>query len=68
MTTLIEKIEKIDPEAAEYLRGDAHKLESFVSNINYLTGIMSWCETPQGWDYWNDIRNILDAQEVADEE
>ena len=62
---LIEAVRAIDENAAEYLEHEAPKLNSYgsgegdVFNAFPLDSIMAWSETPQGHDYWRNIRNLL---------
>ena len=57
---LCKRVEKIDPEAAEYMRGEAKKLPDFseYSNIN---DCFYWINTPQGFNYWWGIEEKLNG-------
>ena len=52
---LVEKIQRVDPDAAIYLRFD-------LENVNYardLSGVMEWDKTPQGFDFWCELNRKL---------
>ena len=46
---------KVDPDAENYLRFDAKKLETFssISGRDTLKRIFTWSDSPQGHDYWS---------------
>lgn len=52
---LIDKVEKINPEAAEYLRTEVPKLPSFNAGRKDLITLFLWNDSPQGREYWNNI-------------
>lgn len=60
-TALIESVRKIDPDAAEYMAGPAHKLSGF-SPQKHLDAAFIWSKTPQGLDYWEQINGLLYIQ------
>ena len=62
MKNLLERIERIDPEAARYIREDAPRLDSYRESSDLL-GLFLWNLTPQGGVYWADIYNTLDYQD-----
>lgn len=64
---LIQQVEAIDPEAAEYLRTEARELESFTE-CAVLNGVFIWDDSPQGHDYWNDLYTQVYAIELGMEE
>lgn len=55
---LCKRVEKIDKNAAEYMRGDARKLVSFMETDDILR-CFAWKDTIQGFDYWFNICNKL---------
>lgn len=58
---LIERVAKVDIQAALYLRHDARQLKSFTNPLisclpkSDVSTAFRWAETPQGYDYWLDI-------------
>ena len=57
---LCKRVESIDKKAAEYMRGDARKLDDFYESGD-ISECFTWCDTPQGGQYWNNIDEILDS-------
>lgn len=57
---LCKRVEAIDKKAAEYMRGDARKMRSFYENKD-ISVCFLWRHTPQGWQYWNNIDDILNG-------
>ena len=55
---LIEKVKKISPFAADYLKEKAINLPEFEYDSE-LSGCFYWDDTPQGHDYWKIIDKIL---------
>ena len=55
---LIERVRKIDKEAAEYLERDAPVLKSFAPADN-LHACFIWATTPKGEQYWNNLSYLL---------
>lgn len=55
---LIREVEKIDPEAADYLQKDAQKLPAFQF-ASHLRVVFIWNSSPQGHTYWHTIANQL---------
>jgi hypothetical protein len=55
---LIMRVKKLDAEAAAYMKDHATKLEDFEYGGD-LVGCFVFKKTPQGHDYWMDIRNKL---------
>lgn len=55
---LCNAVEKIDKDAAEYLRGDAKNLR-FFRESNRLNCCFGWLESPQGFDYWDNINKQI---------
>lgn len=48
------RVEKIDAEAAEYMRKEAIKLKNF-EYFGFLIMSFRFADTPQGFEYWNNI-------------
>lgn len=59
---LIERVRKIDPEAAEYLSGPAREVESF-NPWGEIDGLFLWKNTPQGPKYWRALMIRLRKKE-----
>lgn len=59
---LIDRVAKIDIQAAMYLRYDAQNLELFGHDGD-ISHVMYWADTPQGFDYWADIADKLSGDE-----
>jgi hypothetical protein len=59
---LIERVRKIDSEAADYMEEEAPKLCDF-NESNVLWDCFIWMHTPQGTDYWADISDKLGENE-----
>ena len=57
--TMIERIRVLDPEAAEYIENEAPVLESYDKNGITLLGLFLFSETPQGFEYWNNLNERL---------
>lgn len=55
---LIDEVQKLDPEAAKYLRTDAQKMQSF-SCAEALSSVFFWRDSPQGHEYWSVIYHTL---------
>ena len=55
---LIKRVERVDPEAAKFLKKEAWKLRSFLVNTK-LCDTFGYLETPQGYDYWLAISSKL---------
>ena len=53
-TELVNRVSRIDPLAAEYLLMHHPNRE-----VGHLAGLMLWSETPQGHEYWSEIRDKL---------
>ncbi|MCK5602598.1 hypothetical protein KAR91_12030 [Candidatus Pacearchaeota archaeon] len=66
MKRLILSVEKIDPEAAKYLREEAPLRGDFVATTGHLDRAMGWDLTPQGWEFWNKIYQQLLSDELED--
>ena len=54
---LCDRVEKLDPEAAKYMREEAPKLESFAGQpgdgpMQYITAAFLFDHTPQGHEFW----------------
>lgn len=56
---LCDRVERLDPEAAKYMRSEALSLTRFdqcgrkdPENIDYA---FVWDETPQGHEFWDDL-------------
>jgi hypothetical protein len=61
---LIERVRKIDAEAAEYLERDAPQTAYYAcygpdDDRVTLENVMLWNSTPQGREYWSEINNKL---------
>ena len=55
---LIERVKKISPFAADYLKEKAINLPEFGYDSE-LAGCFYWGDTPQGHDYWRIIDKIV---------
>lgn len=51
---LCNAVEKIDRDAAEWLRNDAKDFSGFREHDN-LIHCFIWADSPQGHDYWENI-------------
>lgn len=51
---LCERVYKIDRDAAEYMRKEAIKLKNF-EYFGFLIMSFRFEDTPQGFEYWNNI-------------
>lgn len=66
-TELVARIAKIDLQAAEWLRDNWRELDSknyqecisAGKNSDNLSTMFSWRKSPQGYDYWDNIRSKL---------
>jgi hypothetical protein len=56
---LIERVRKINSDAAKYLETEAKDLPNFME-VDDLCCVMEWKLTPQGHDYWSSINKILE--------
>jgi hypothetical protein len=56
---LVGEVQKIDPNAAVYMLTEAKKLDDFDYTDRLVTAF-TWADTPQGWEYWDDIDTQLD--------
>lgn len=56
---LIERVAKIDPKAALYMRDLAIDHDSNFSYMARLSSSFVWLATPQGADYWENIDRML---------
>lgn len=59
---LCKRVEKIDPKAAEYMRGEAKGLKSFRGSSD-LALCFIWHYTPQGNNYWSNIEKKLNREQ-----
>lgn len=60
---LIVKVEAVNPEAAEKLRGEGIKgLSSFI-NLSYLCEVFTWEDSKEGFEYWKDVEKLLPEEE-----
>lgn len=57
---LIRNVQNIDPAAARWLTEVAPK--NGCVQCGDLTSVMNWRETPQGWEYWDQINSQLELQ------
>ena len=57
---LCDRVEKIDAEAARYMRSDACLALSLHCQHHCLTGAFRWSATPQGSDFWARIAYELE--------
>ena len=55
---LIDRVRKIDGEAADYLETEAKELRDFKES-DQLTECFYWDESEQGFDYWDEIADKL---------
>lgn len=55
---LVDKVEAISPEAAEYLRGEAKNLSCFCPSGD-LAEAFTWQCSPQGPEFWAEIYEKL---------
>jgi hypothetical protein len=66
---LCERVERINPEAAKYLRecpeGEGPGQCMRCGNLQV---VLAWHDTPQGFDYWDEIYLILNAETTLDGE
>lgn len=61
---LTDRVAKIDKGAARYMRKHAPStLRSFTYN-GYLAGCFVWSDTPQGHDFWEDINDKLNNEDM----
>lgn len=60
--SLIKRVEKIDPEAARWLKKEAYKLNSFDVGDD-LTDCFCWDRSPQGYNYWFLINKKLTSRQ-----
>lgn len=58
LAELIGRIEKIDPEAAQWMRDNT----SWIRGRSRLSQAFLWEKTPQGHWYWASIAHELDEQ------
>lgn len=56
---LIQRVRRIDPQAAAYLQqvNDENPTSNF--NISWISSCFVWSDTPQGHKYWWRIEDIL---------
>jgi|TARA_Y100000034_G_C6908939_1_gene422728 hypothetical protein len=59
---LVGKVERINWAAAQYMKGDALKLETFAYS-GKLMHVFNWTRTPQGHEFWLAIFDKLTQQE-----
>jgi hypothetical protein len=59
LESLIERVEKIDFNAAKFMKDNLHWMDEDVSE---LIECFSWDYTPQGHAYWNRISKKLGEQ------
>lgn len=62
---LCKRVEKIDPKAAEYMRGEVKRKKPFNPQGD-LSMCFYWDSTPQGLDYWVGINNKLGMEQEVD--
>jgi len=57
---LVERVRKIDSDAADYLEGDEiRNTDGGMSECGDLYGVMMWDATPHGFSYWHNIATQL---------
>lgn len=58
---LIERVERLDPEAAQWLRdGQFEVFSAHYSNHSvHLSNWFSWVLAPQGYDFWKGINVVV---------
>lgn len=54
---LCDKVEKLDPAAARYMRDPATQLKEDFSYKGDLMACFIWGETPQGHAYWSQLQD-----------
>lgn len=65
---LIERVRKIDEDAAEYLAGDEVKRLPTFAQEDMLTACFFFGYTPQGFTYWYKIAALLgEVNEMGEE-
>jgi hypothetical protein len=61
---VLDKLSRIDPLAAAYVKERILENDINISNLKDRLGLISsiftWSFTPQGYDYWVDIRDKYD--------
>jgi len=62
---LVEDVRKIDPAAAKWLEEELPKRKSSELSGD-LMRVMDWRETPQGWEYWDNINTQIESQKDHD--
>jgi len=60
---LANKVSQINISAGHYLRTKAPELDRFVPTPD-LGQCFLWSDTPQGHDYWSNINDILEGDEL----
>jgi len=63
---LCNRVEKIDKDAADYMRGDARNIDCFAESDD-ISACFEWERTAQGWQYWKNIEDLLDDLKPDDE-
>lgn len=57
---LVKKVRLVDTKAAKYLMSkDVKKLSSFNPNSCDLTSVFGWSSTPQGFEYWSKLSDLI---------
>jgi hypothetical protein len=52
---LVAKVRKVNREAANWIRDEAHKIKMFNAHTDDLKESFTWYFSPQGRNYWKDI-------------
>ena len=52
--SLVAKVRKVNREAANWLRDEAPKMDSFYPSSRLLYAFV-WRDSPQGHEYWSDV-------------
>lgn len=62
---LVEDVRRIDPTAAKWLEEELPKRKSSELSSD-LMRVVDWRETPQGWEYWDNINTQIGSQKDRD--
>lgn len=64
LSELIKRVEAIDPEAAEYVKNEAPKLQGYDCRNHEdhaLNTLFAWEDTPQGANFWLELHELIDS-------
>lgn len=59
---IIEQVQRVDKEAAEYLEKEGESLPGFNEGADRLIGLMYWGQTEQGHAFWKRIDRLIEKQ------